>query len=346
MSRISVPWKTYFYYKRLLDPTERKIYDKMLEGLLEWRNIIVIPSSRDFQRIYQIYLMVLKDCPMLFHVSNRLSATMGSIFSSLEPEYTMNETTYQQKFAQVQAFLLNCRKMIQGRNSFDKVRILHDAIRRHVIYHNTSTVNEHNVLGTILDRKAVCESVAKAYKLMCDINAIPAIVVFGRSEADNGYVRPAGFSVSQTDQEDNHAWNKVRVDNVWYNVDVTYDLCSETRRNGEHLPFDYDYFLRSDSLFHQDHSPSKSSQVPLCPQDFQFYRKVGKHASSGADVTRLALEALRSTPRELVIELDPSFRISLEDLTQQILDTTHSFPVTQYSYSYNDKLRVLRMNFQ
>ena len=50
---------------------------------------------------------------------------------------------------------------------------------KHVEYHNTETNNEHNILGTILDKKAVCESIAKSYKLLYDYNMIPAIVVFG-----------------------------------------------------------------------------------------------------------------------------------------------------------------------
>ena len=59
--------------------------------------------------------------------------------------------------------------------------------------------------GVFLDHRAVCDGIAKALVLMCRIEGIETIRVEGVA-LNSSY---------------NHAWNKVRIDNVWYVVDAT-----------------------------------------------------------------------------------------------------------------------------
>lgn len=59
--------------------------------------------------------------------------------------------------------------------------------------------------GVFLDKRAVCDGISKAFVLMCRIEGIEAIRVTGVA-VDGSY---------------NHAWNKVRIDNMWYIVDAT-----------------------------------------------------------------------------------------------------------------------------
>lgn len=59
--------------------------------------------------------------------------------------------------------------------------------------------------GVFLDKRAVCDGISKAFVLMCRIEGIEAIRVQGVA-VDGSY---------------SHAWNKVRIDNMWYIVDAT-----------------------------------------------------------------------------------------------------------------------------
>ena len=59
--------------------------------------------------------------------------------------------------------------------------------------------------GVFLDKRAVCDGISKAFVLMCRIEGIEAIRVQGDA-IDGSY---------------SHAWNKVRIDNMWYIVDAT-----------------------------------------------------------------------------------------------------------------------------
>lgn len=62
--------------------------------------------------------------------------------------------------------------------------------------------------GAIIDSKAVCNGIAYAFLLLCKIEGINCIKVSGTA-----------FSGSQSE---NHAWNKVELDGVWYVVDATW----------------------------------------------------------------------------------------------------------------------------
>ena len=67
-----------------------------------------------------------------------------------------------------------------------------------------------DIYGTLINQKAVCEGYAKAFKYIMDELEIPCILVCGT----------ATNSVGVTE---NHAWNYVQIDGIWYAVDVTWD---------------------------------------------------------------------------------------------------------------------------
>ena len=66
---------------------------------------------------------------------------------------------------------------------------------------------QHTAYGALVNKEAVCEGYAKAYKLLMDAMGIPCDVVINEE----------------------HAWNVVCLEGKWYLVDVTND---DTSGNG------------------------------------------------------------------------------------------------------------------
>ncbi len=62
--------------------------------------------------------------------------------------------------------------------------------------------------GAIIDKKAVCNGTAYAFLLLCKIEGITCIKVSGTAFSNSG--------------SENHSWNKVKLDGVWYLVDATW----------------------------------------------------------------------------------------------------------------------------
>lgn len=84
---------------------------------------------------------------------------------------------------------------------YDKILAAHEYLRSHVNYNDNDTYLVHTAYGALVNKQAVCEGYAKAYKLLLNAMGIECDVVIN---AD-------------------HAWNVVCLDGEWYLVDVTND---------------------------------------------------------------------------------------------------------------------------
>ena len=127
-------------------------------------------------------------------------------------------------------------------NTVDKIRYVHNYLIDTVEYNVNAGTGIRDIYGTLINQKAVCEGYAKAFKYIMDELEIPCILVCGT----------ATNSVGVTE---NHAWNYVQIDGVWYAVDVTWD---DPIIRGEllgDLPDDirYGYFLNGSEKFFQNH---------------------------------------------------------------------------------------------
>lgn len=127
-------------------------------------------------------------------------------------------------------------------NTVDKIRYVHNYLIDTVEYDVNAGTGIRDIYGALINQKAVCEGYAKAFKYIMDELEIPCILVCGT----------ATNSVGVTE---NHAWNYVQIDGVWYAVDVTWD---DPVIRGEllgDLPDDirYGYFLNGSEKFFQNH---------------------------------------------------------------------------------------------
>ena len=120
--------------------------------------------------------------------------------------------------------------------------------------------------GALLNRKAVCDGYAKAMRLLCGIEGIPCIRITGTFTDDDG-------------QAVNHAWNKVCIEGVWYNVDATMDAWHVADGNTRYSVINHGYFLVSDDAMHdgvtgRHEMDDDSTANPVnyaCPEDYDFH---------------------------------------------------------------------------
>lgn len=102
-------------------------------------------------------------------------------------------------------------------NEFEKVHAIYDWLVINVTYDarlkeyvesDIENINKYRgfyLEGVFLDKRAVCDGIAKAFVVLCRIEGIEAVRVIGES----------------LEETYNHAWNKVRINNYWYVVDAT-----------------------------------------------------------------------------------------------------------------------------
>ena len=145
-------------------------------------------------------------------------------------------------------------------NAYDRVKAIHDYLVKNVDYdyNGLKTGNlqpsVYTAEGALCNGLAVCQGYAEAFELLCAKAGVKAQMVYG----------DAGNS---TDGWQSHAWNVVRIDGEWYQIDCTWDdplVDGEVISNGENIF--YAYFLLTDSEMYTDHivDYTYSKNVPSC----------------------------------------------------------------------------------
>ena len=98
---------------------------------------------------------------------------------------------------------------IAGKTVAEKVDSINRAICEMAEY-STESGNAHEAHGVFVDGKAVCEGFARAFQILCEVNGVECVCVFGDGVTSEG--------------TEGHMWNYVKLDNgKWYAVDVTWN---------------------------------------------------------------------------------------------------------------------------
>lgn len=143
-------------------------------------------------------------------------------------------------------------------SEYEKVKAIHDYIVSTTTYDSKNLENntipdiDYTAKGVLENNIGVCRGYAEAFKLLMNNLDIDC-------EIQTGYAD----SIS-------HAWNIVKIDNEWYQIDCTYD--DPVRTNGK--PVDvirYDYFLVTSQQMYIDHKPDEPNYT--CISDKYMYQE-------------------------------------------------------------------------
>jgi hypothetical protein len=129
----------------------------------------------------------------------------------------------------------------------EAVKAIHDYIAANARYKDGT--NAYTAYGILIEGSGVCDGYAYAFWLLCNLAGINCIRVSGDATDEDGNTEA-------------HAWNKVQVDGLWYNVDVTWDdpvfyyngVLTDTIRT--------EYFLISDEVISADHTWYQYEAMP------------------------------------------------------------------------------------
>ena len=122
----------------------------------------------------------------------------------------INDTRTQILYDRAKAIL---RKYVDDyMTEFEKINAIYDYLATYVTYDDallsittdTSDYQSFTAYSALVKGIAVCDGISSAFKLLCTMEGIECIEVIG-SAANGG-----------------HAWNKVKMGNVWYGVDATW----------------------------------------------------------------------------------------------------------------------------
>lgn len=147
----------------------------------------------------------------------------------------------------------------KAKNEYDKACLIFNWIRSNIRYDNRSYKRSNTTVNSasaaVLKRKSgVCLGYSNLFRDMCAISGLTAVVVEGHSKQGN---RPPKM------EEGDHAWNAVKIDDVWYLLDVTWAADTEGNK----------YFQTPPEVFIIEHLPIDPMwqllKNPVSPQQFK-----------------------------------------------------------------------------
>lgn len=127
--------------------------------------------------------------------------------------------------------------IVPNMTELEKEKAIHDYIVQNTSndYSNTSPESS-NAYGVLMNGKGTCGGIAEATFLLLSMTGIESEVIYG--EANNGGGRWNGLT-----------WNRVKIDGVWYNLNVTWNLSQSEK--GKFIS--YNYFNVDDTTFKMNH---------------------------------------------------------------------------------------------
>lgn len=145
-----------------------------------------------------------------------------------------------EEIEKVKAYFVNNKTQ----NIYKNIKLVHDYLIESIDYDQSiSKVNIYDIYGALVNKTSVCEGYAKAFKYLMDSVQIPCIIVIGKATNSEG-------------NTENHAWNYVQINDVWYAVDCTWDdpiLIGGGFLTKAHK---YKYFLKGEDQFNKTHFPN------------------------------------------------------------------------------------------
>ena len=266
-----------YIYSQLSDK-EKEYYGIIRDAAFNFEEKAVFPEALDPDTLRKLYVSVYYQEEELFWLSSmfyRPAAPADTLMLSYR--FTADEAD------QMKTEIAARTDEIFGgfdenTSDYEKLKAFHDALVLGCTF-SMDTDYANTVYGALCDGYAQCEGYAFAFDFLCSKAGIDC------------------FTVSGTNSEGAlHAWNIVKLDDMWYNVDCTWDDPILDPVDTDFIR--YYYFLAADSdISGVTHFPDNSYfTYPICSSGENYYRREGYYAESGDKGAELlkkaALDAL------------------------------------------------------
>ena len=289
-----------FYYNKL-NENQKKIYTSLANGIRELKKEIILKnyeyvdnqtSLDDIEIVFNYFCL---DHPEVFYLNNSyIVSNVSSLIGNnviIEVEYSvesLEELEYKvEKINEVIDIYLKDAKNV---DKVDSEIILHDRLAQDVKYYEYEKIEDipsscHTIEGAFLNKEAVCEGLSKALEVLLSNVEIKNIVELGKLE------------------ETPHAWNMVKLDDKWYNLDITSNK-SIKLENDENIVI-HVYFNVSDEEIISTHELTDKDILPVSnelDEKYNYYIHTKKYIKTGDNFKKELSNIISMNQNEYILE--------------------------------------------
>ena len=194
------------------------------------------------------------------------------------------ELVVQKKIDQILASIIT-----SSMTTFQQVKAVNDYIVSNAVYGENTKSSPHSAYALLMEGQAVCQGYALlTYKMLDQIGV------------------EVKYVVGVVNGNENHAWNLVKIDGLWYHLDTTWNDPLPNRIGTS----SYDYFLVSDSQLKKDHKwitsdyPAATSTTYSYMQNVHYAQQINDvlYFSNKADHYKLYKLDLQTTKKTKLVD--------------------------------------------
>lgn len=257
-----------YYYHSMITGDERELYDLILDGMLGHDTSIILPTGIE-NKLPEMMQMVLNDHPEIFWADGAYQYTAYDDKTDLEINYLYRDDEIKSRTNEIEATVNEFSLLLTPEDTdYDIVRKAYLYLIDTVEYVSDSSDNQ-NIYSSLVNRESVCAGYSKATQYLLQRNGIQALYVSGLANGSYGW--------------DNHAWNIVRCDGEYYQVDTTFGdgYTNPDVRMAELGIYNYAYLCIDDDTMYRNHQPSQELTIPRCDSlELNYYLQNGLYADT------------------------------------------------------------------
>lgn len=252
---------------------------------------------------------VLRDHPEHFYYNTSLSATSDGVRACLSTNLLYSPQKIAQYKENISNEVARIRSLMNPMwTKWDKEKFIFEYLQSTVEYVDDGKNERYNIIGALLEHKAVCEGISKAFAVLCHSVGIPCIVVFSKT----------------------HMWNLVNINGILCNVDATYGT-------GSNMGINYTYFNTSDKYMDKEHVKELEC-IPKCEDDAQgYYTHIGTFFENERDLKSYLLKHLILMPRTAHVKLKTG---NIEKVVESAIGLIPRS--LEYSINHNANTAIIR----
>lgn len=276
-----------------------KAYNAIKSGVENFESEIRLGTGIDENELRMIFNSYRSDHPEHFWLNpvNTLFKTCtyngGTSEYFIAPEYFFTKENLPAETEKINAAADELLKGITpSMPEFERERLLHDRLAKSITY-DLNEKYAHTAYGALVNGRAVCDGYTQAFQYLLQRVGIQSFMVTG---AGNG---------------GNHAWNIVRIDGRYYNVDLTWD---DQESDTFHA-----YFNLTDERIKEDHTfDTTVYRIPECNStDANYFTHFGEKIQefSVAELGRL----IRKNGNKLHIYVTGDMKAFMAEFSRKVI---------------------------
>ena len=214
------------YHYQQLDDNEKKIYETLYTGCLNFKPEIAIPPAK-LETCERVLCALRRDHPEFFWIINTATTTSFISGPVTKIAFTIPENVETKYSAMEQAadeIVKNAPK-----KEYDIVKYFYEYIINNTEY-NLNAKDNQTAYSVIINKSSVCGGYSAAFLYLCDKAGIYSGCVTGEIEGS-----------------ENHAWNFVQINGKYYWVDATWGEPNYKYTDAGPEDIFYDYLCVPDS---------------------------------------------------------------------------------------------------